>query len=84
METASTDDGSVIVAALGAAIREHRTAAGLSQTRLAEIAGISRPYLNLVEAGHKCPTVVVLVHLARGLGVEPALLLENQSLTATN
>ena len=84
METASTDDGSVIVAALGAAIREHRTAAGLSQTRLAEIAGISRPYLNLVDAGHKCPTVVVLVHLARGLGVEPALLLENQSLTATN
>ena len=84
METASTDDGSVIVAALGAAIREHRTAAGLSQTRLAEIAGISRPYLNLVEAGHKCPTVVVLVHRARGLGVEPALLLENQSLTATN
>lgn len=84
METASTDDGSVIVAALGAAIREHRTAAGLSQTKLAEIAGISRPYLNLVEAGHKCPTVVVLVHLARGLGVEPALLLENQSLTATN
>ncbi len=84
METASTDDGSVIVAALGAAIREHRTVAGLSQTRLAEIAGISRPYLNLVEAGHKCPTVVVLVHLARGLGVEPALLLENQSLTATN
>ncbi|HQC77887.1 MAG TPA: helix-turn-helix transcriptional regulator [Mycobacterium sp.] len=74
----------MIVAALGAAIREHRTAAGLSQTRLAEIAGISRPYLNLVEAGHKCPTVVVLVHLARGLGVEPALLLENQSLTATN
>jgi len=84
METASTDDGSVIVAALGAAIREQRTAAGLSQTRLAQIAGISRPYLNLVEAGHKCPTVVVLVHLARGLGVEPALLLENQSLTATN
>lgn len=84
MDTASANDGSVIVAALGAAIREHRTAAGLSQTGLAQMAGISRPYLNLVEAGRKCPTVVVLVHLARGLGVEPALLLENQSLTTTN
>ncbi len=84
MGTASTDDDSAIVAAVGAAIREQRTAAGLSQTRLAQIAGISRPYLNLVEAGHKCPTVVVLVRLARGLGVEPALLLANQSLNTAN
>ncbi len=85
MNTASTDDGSEIVAALGAAIREHRTAADLSQTKLAQLAGISRPYLNLVEAGRKCPTVVVLVHLARGLGIDPALLLETQPLsTATH
>ena len=85
MDTTFTDDGSEIVAALGAAIREHRTAAGLSQTKLAQLAGISRPYLNHVEAGHKCPTVVVLVHLARGIGIEPALLLETQPLsTATH
>ena len=77
-DSASTDDGSEIIAALGAAIREHRTAAGLSQTKLAQLAGISRVYLNTVEAGNKCPTVVVLVHLARGLGVDPAQLLETQ------
>lgn len=77
-DTAPTDDGSQIIAAIGAAIREHRTAAGLSQTKLAQLAGISRVYLNTVEAGNKCPTVVVLVHLARGLGVEPAQLLQNQ------
>jgi ribosome-binding protein aMBF1 (putative translation factor) len=77
-DNASTDDGSEIIAALGAAIREHRTAAGLSQTKLAQLAGISRVYLNTVEAGNKCPTVVVLVHLARGLGVDPAQLLEKQ------
>lgn len=85
MDSASTDDGSEIIAALGAAIREHRTAAGLSQTKLAQLAGISRVYLNTVEAGNKCPTVVVLVHLARGLGVDPASLLESQPLsTATH
>lgn len=84
-DNASTDDGSEIIAALGAAIREHRTAAGLSQTRLAQLAGISRVYLNTVEAGNKCPTVVVLVHLARALGIEPATLLETQALsTATH
>lgn len=77
-DNASADDGSEIIAALGAAIREHRTAAGLSQGKLAQLAGISRVYLNHVENGHKCPTVVVLVHLARGLDIEPALLLETQ------
>lgn len=75
--TTCADDDSEIVAALGAAIREHRTAAGLSQTKLAELAGMSRVYLNLVEAGHKCPTVVVLVHVARGLGIDPAQLLDS-------
>lgn len=85
MDTASTDDSSEIIAALGAAIREHRTAAGLSVAKLAQLAGISRMYLYHVEAGLKCPTVVVLVHLARGLGVDPASLLESQALsTATH
>ncbi|CAN5531400.1 hypothetical protein BH11ACT7_BH11ACT7_32080 [soil metagenome] len=59
-------------------IQVGRTAAGLSQTKRAQLAGISRVYLNTVEAANKCPTVVVLVHLARGLGVDPAQLLEKQ------
>jgi ribosome-binding protein aMBF1 (putative translation factor) len=75
----STDDGSEILAALGAAIREHRTAVGLTQAQLAERAGIGRPHLNHIEGGRKSPTVVVLVHLARGLGVDPAALLQNQA-----
>lgn len=74
----STDDGSEILAALGAAIREHRTAVGLTQAQLAERAGIGRPHLNHIEGGRKSPTVVVLVHLARGLGVDPAALLQTQ------
>lgn len=81
MTTPSSDDDSEIVAALGTAIREHRTAAGLSQAKLAERAGISRVYLSVVEAGQKCPTVVVLVHLARGLGIDAAQLLEGPALS---
>lgn len=81
MDTTSTDDGSVILAALGAAIREHRTAAGLTQAQLAERAGIGRPHLNHIEGGRKSPTVVVLVHLARGLGVDPAVLLQTRPLS---
>lgn len=81
MEATPDDDGSLILAALGAAIREHRTAAGLTQAQLAERAGIGRPHLNHIEGGRKSPTVVVLVHLARGLGVDPAVLLETQPLS---
>ncbi len=81
MEATPADDGSLILAALGAAIREHRTAAGLTQAQLAERAGIGRPHLNHIEGGRKSPTVVVLVHLARGLGVDPAALLETQPLS---
>ena len=81
MEATPSDDGSLILAALGAAIREHRTAAGLTQAQLAERAGIGRPHLNHIEGGRKSPTVVVLVHLARGLGVDPAVLLQTQPLS---
>ena len=53
MGTTSTDDGSAILAALGSAIREHRTAAGLTQGQLAERAGAGRPHLNHIEGGRK-------------------------------
>jgi transcriptional regulator with XRE-family HTH domain len=69
-------DGSLILAALGAAVREHRLQAGLTQAELAERAGIGRPHLNHIEGGRKNPTVVVLVHLAHSLGVAPGDLLQ--------
>ena len=71
MEGTPVEDGSLILTALGAAIREHRLQAGLTQAELAQRAGIGRPHLNHIEGGRKNPTVVVLVHLARGLGVAP-------------
>jgi DNA-binding XRE family transcriptional regulator len=82
MEGTPVEDGSLILTALGAAIREHRLKAGLTQAELAQRAGIGRPHLNHIEGGHKNPTVVVLVHLARGLGVNPADLLPSLSQAA--
>jgi transcriptional regulator with XRE-family HTH domain len=82
MEGTPVEDGSLILTALGAAIREHRLKAGLTQAELAQRAGIGRPHLNHIEGGRKNPTVVVLVHLARGLGVNPADLLPSLSQAA--
>jgi transcriptional regulator with XRE-family HTH domain len=76
MEGAPVEDGSLILTALGAAIREHRLKAGLTQAELAQRAGIGRPHLNHIEGGRKNPTVVVLVHLAHSLGVAPGDLLQ--------
>jgi transcriptional regulator with XRE-family HTH domain len=75
MEHTPVEDGSLILSALGAAIRDHRVQAGLTQAELAQRAGIGRPHLNHIECGRKNPTVVVLVHLAESLGVAPGDLL---------
>lgn len=74
-DAADLDDGALILAAVGAAVRECRIRAGLTQAELAQRAGIGRPHLNHIEGGRKNPTVVVLVHLARSLGVAPGELL---------
>ncbi|SMF81626.1 Phage repressor protein C, contains Cro/C1-type HTH and peptisase s24 domains [Azospirillum oryzae] len=56
-------------------MRELRQAAGLSQEKLAELAGTSQPQINKLETGQRKMTVDWAVKLARPLGVEPALLL---------
>lgn len=73
--TDTPGDDSLILAALGAAIRDHRLQAGLTQAELAQRAGIGRPHLNHIEGGRKNPTAVVLVHIAQVLGVAPGELL---------
>ncbi len=56
-------------------MRELRQAAGLSQERLAELAGTSQPQINKLETGQRKMTVDWAVKLAHPLGVEPAALL---------
>lgn len=56
-------------------LRELRQAAGLSQEKLAELAGTSQPQINKLEAGQRKMTVDWAVKLARPLGVDPTVLL---------
>ncbi|MGJ5819946.1 helix-turn-helix domain-containing protein [Paludibaculum fermentans] len=55
--------------AFGIALREVRTAKGLSQEGLADEAGVDRTYVSLMERGIKSPTLRMLIRLAAILGV---------------
>jgi transcriptional regulator with XRE-family HTH domain len=54
---------------LGDAIRTVRTAANLSQEKLAEKAGLSTVFISRVERGKESPSVDSLVKIARALSV---------------
>lgn len=54
---------------LGAYLREQRENAQLSLRQLAEIAGISNPYLSQIERGLKKPSAEILQQIAKGLEV---------------
>jgi ribosome-binding protein aMBF1 (putative translation factor) len=55
---------------LGAAVRELREGHGWSQTRLAQVAGMTQSAVARFEAGGTVPTLVVLERLAHALDVE--------------
>ncbi|MBM3216649.1 helix-turn-helix transcriptional regulator [Candidatus Poribacteria bacterium] len=63
-------------ALLGRAIRLFRESSGLSQERLADLAGITYQYLSAVENGKENFTVGVLESIARALGITLDLLVE--------
>jgi transcriptional regulator with XRE-family HTH domain len=54
---------------LGAYLREQREGAQLSLRQLAEMAGISNPYLSQIERGLKRPSAEILQQIAKGLQV---------------
>ncbi len=53
---------------LVSALKEVRTAAGLTQAELADRAGVSRKTINTVENGVFIPSTVLALSLARALG----------------
>lgn len=57
------------VADLGSYLREQRQTAQLSLRQLAELAGVSNPYLSQVERGLRKPSAEVLQQIARGLRI---------------
>ena len=54
---------------LGAFIREQRRQAELSIRRLAEMAGVSNPYLSQIERGMRRPSAEILQQLASALQI---------------
>lgn len=60
---------------LGTRIRQVRTARNMSQLELAEICGISVPYVSDVERGKKCFSVDILLRIAQALQVSADWLL---------
>ncbi|MFD5509091.1 helix-turn-helix domain-containing protein [Streptomyces sp. NPDC127051] len=55
--------------AIGARLRETRTTAGLSQEKLAELAGVDRKTVVRLEAGQRDVRLGVWMCLARAVGV---------------
>ena len=66
---------SKIIKALGVAVREQRRNLGLSQESLAELAGVHRTYIGMIERGEKNITLSNLVKMANALGLSPSDLL---------
>ena len=56
-------------AELGHFIREQRRLAELSVRRLAELAGVSNPYLSQIERGLRRPSAEILQQIAKALSV---------------
>ena len=62
-------------AEVGRRVRSRRLECRLSQTELAERAGISRVYVSELERDRKSPTVAVLIRIGEVLGVRASTLL---------
>ena len=70
------DASNTVRRVIGANIRAAREESGLTQTKLAEMIGINRPYLSRIESGIHNPSVNMLVKIADGLDVPIATLFE--------
>jgi transcriptional regulator with XRE-family HTH domain len=65
-----------IQVSFGKRMRSLREAKGLSQEKLAELAGLDRTYISSVERGKRNISLVNIELIAKSLGVKPAKLLE--------
>jgi transcriptional regulator with XRE-family HTH domain len=65
-------DDTAILTAIGWNIYQRRMSKDLSQTDLAQVAGMNRSFLNGLENGKRNPSVLTLIRLAAVLGTTAA------------
>lgn len=63
----------------GGRIRRARQAAGLTQEKLAHIAGVDRTYVGSVERGERNLSVLNILTFATALGIDPGELVSGMS-----
>ncbi|WP_433137348.1 helix-turn-helix domain-containing protein [Actinomadura nitritigenes] len=61
---------------IGAAIRLRRRALGITQARLARMAGLDQPAVSRLESGSRLPPLPVLERVANALGLRLTIGLE--------
>ena len=66
-----------IAKVLGQRIRNHRTAQGLSQERLAELSGCHPTYIGQIERGEKNATLESIEKISTALNISLSKLFEN-------
>jgi transcriptional regulator with XRE-family HTH domain len=65
-------DASELPAQFGRVVRELRGEQGVSQERLATLAGIDRAYMGGLERGTRNPSLTTLARVSKGLGMRPS------------
>lgn len=58
-------------------IRKYRTEKGYTQERLSELAEITPEYLSLIELNKRTPSLKRVFRIAKELGIDAYLLLQN-------
>jgi len=62
------------VGSIGEYIKEQRTKAKISVRQLAEVTGVSNPYLSQIERGLRKPSAEILQQIAKGLRISAEVL----------
>jgi transcriptional regulator with XRE-family HTH domain len=65
---------------LGGFIRQQRERSAMSLRKLADVAGISNPYLSQIERGLRTPSAEILKSIARALSIRAEALYERAGL----
>jgi DNA-binding XRE family transcriptional regulator len=63
----------------GLRLRDVWEKTGISQERFAHLCGLDRTYVGSIERGKKNPSLVTIVRIAAGLGIDPAELVRGMT-----